>query len=128
MDNESFFFKIVIVIIFIIIAGAVLANIIYFGDVSKGQCANITADTGNTMMWFNIVLFIIIFIVFIWSVIRLFFNKKTKKVKIQESKEAYNKEVPDKSELKKQPTMGPPPAGQPTMGPPPAGPPPAKRY
>jgi hypothetical protein len=73
-NSESLGFRIVTVIVLTIIAGFVLAVIIYFNQIKQGKI--VTTSEASSMLVIAGIIFAITIILWIWALIRLFFSKK----------------------------------------------------
>ena len=75
--SESRIFKVIVFIIFGLISGVLLANVIYFNRIiSNNGGGGVTKGEATVMFWFNLVFLIVALILFIWSLIRLIFGKE----------------------------------------------------
>jgi hypothetical protein len=77
-NSESVGFRIVSVIVLTIIAGFVLAAIIYFNQIKQGKPISIGEASSMTII--GGIVFAIVILLWIWALIRLFFSKKDKDV------------------------------------------------
>ena len=75
-DSEARWFKIISFVVTGIIAGLLLADIIYFNELRRG--ATLSSGEINSMLVITSILFVITILMFIWSLIRLFIHKDTR--------------------------------------------------
>lgn len=73
-NSESLGFRIVSVIVLTIIAGFVLAVIIYFNQIKQGKI--VSTSEASSMLVIAGIIFAITIIIWIWALVRLFFSKK----------------------------------------------------
>lgn len=79
-NSESRWFKIVSFVVTGIIAGLLLANIIYFNELRSG--ARLSSGEITSMLVISGILFAIVISVFMWALIRLFVHKDTRKAAV----------------------------------------------
>lgn len=86
--------KVSVIIFTIIIVAILIMNIIFYSEASKGTCTNISIGFATFMLWFSVVLLILTVGIFIFSLIRLFRQKKSDKLsgELAEMKEQNNRE------------------------------------
>jgi len=75
-NSEARWFKIVSFVVTGIIAGLLLADIIYFNELRKG--ATLSSGEITSMLVITSILFAIVICMFIWSLVRLFVHKDTR--------------------------------------------------
>lgn len=85
-NSESLGFRIVAVIVLTIIAGFVLAVIIYFNQIKQGKI--LSTSEATSMLVIAGIIFAITIILWIWALVRLFFSKKDRDEYITKAKNA----------------------------------------
>ena len=74
INTESLWFRIVTFIATLLFVFIFIVNAFYFYKARSGVCTNISSQEALTLLWINIFLAIVAIIVFVWSLIRLFFH------------------------------------------------------
>lgn len=85
MDTEARLFKIAVFVITLVIAGVMLANIIYYNGMVNNNYPSKSEATA--MLWISAIVFTIAAILWIWSIYRMFHK---------ETREEYKKEATKK--------------------------------
>ena len=82
MDTEARLFKIAVFVITLVIAGVMLANIIYYNGMVNNNYPS--KSDATAMLWISAIVFTIAAILWIWSIYRMFHK---------ETREEYKKEA-----------------------------------
>jgi preprotein translocase subunit SecY len=83
--SESRGFKIMVFIVAAILAVVLLAGIFYYNEIRNKKLPSVTE--GTVMLIISIILFVVVVILWIWSIITLFFSRETRETAYQQARE-----------------------------------------
>ena len=87
---EFTFYKAIILIVSAMAIAVGITNMIYFNKIRlNDNCSEVSPNTANILTWLNLILVILSFVLFFWSLFRLIFPTGLSKTVVHKSYNTY---------------------------------------